>query len=111
DRTQADRGPARVMSAEVAARRYREEGWWRDGRLTDDVRRWAEQSSDRTAVVDGEHRASYGELWREARRVAASLAELGIGRGDVVSSQLPNGLQCIVVHLAVELAGGIHNPL
>jgi acyl-CoA synthetase (AMP-forming)/AMP-acid ligase II len=31
--------------------------------------------------------------------------------GDVVSTQLPNGADMVVLHLAVELAGGMHNPL
>ena len=93
------------------ARRYRDEGWWRDGHLSDDVRRWAETAGDRVAVVDGDRRVTFAELWGESRRVAASLAELEVRGGDVVSSQLPNGLECVVVHVAAELAGAVHNPL
>ena len=51
------------------------------------------------------------ELWIEARRVAARFARSAWRPGDVVSSQLPNGWECVVVHLAAELAGAIHNPL
>jgi acyl-CoA synthetase (AMP-forming)/AMP-acid ligase II len=92
-------------------RRYRDEGWWRSELLTDDVRRFAQASGDRTAVVDGARRFTYAELWSESRRVAAVLSSLGVTPGDVVSSQLPNGWECVVVHLAAELAGAIHNPL
>ena len=69
------------------------------------------ETGTRTAVVDGERRFTYEQLWLEARRVAALFAPLGVARGDVVSSQLPNGWECVVVHLAAELAGAIHNPL
>ncbi|HXY92440.1 MAG TPA: AMP-binding protein [Acidimicrobiia bacterium] len=100
-----------MTTAAATRARYREEGWWRDGRLTDDVHHWAATAPTRTAVVDGARRATYRELWGDVQRVAASLVDLGITRGDVVSTQLPNGYPCVVVHLAVELAGGIHNPL
>lgn len=93
------------------ARRYREEGWWRPERLTDDVRRLATSGPDRPAVVDGDRRFTYGDLWGETRRVAARLAGLDVRPGDVVSSQLPNGWECVVLHLAVELANAVHNPL
>lgn len=93
------------------ARRYRDEGWWRPERLTDDVRRFATSDADRPAVVDGDRRFTYGQLWVESQRVAARIGALGVRRGDVVSSQLPNGWECVVVHLAAELAGAVHNPL
>ncbi len=92
-------------------RRYRDEGWWQADRLTDDVRRHAQTGGERTAVVDGARRFTYADLWSESQRIAAALAALGVRRGDVVSSQLPNGWECVVVHVASELAGAIHNPL
>ena len=77
-----------------AVRRYREKGWWRSELLTDDVRRFARASGDRTAVVDGTRRFSYAELWSESQRVAAVLSALGVGPGAVVSSQTgtPKGI-------------------
>jgi acyl-coenzyme A synthetase/AMP-(fatty) acid ligase len=91
--------------------RYRAEGWWRDARLTDDVRRWVSTRGDRIAVVDERRRITRSELWREARAAAVVLSGLGVGSGDIVSSQLPNGVDVVVLHIAVELAGAIHNPL
>src|SRR5947207_168319 len=87
--------------------RYRAEGLWRDERLTDDVRRWASTRGDRVAVVDEHRRISWSELWTEARAAAGALVQHGVGPGDVVSSQLPNGVDVVVLHIAVELAGGI----
>jgi acyl-coenzyme A synthetase/AMP-(fatty) acid ligase len=100
-----------VSDTQADLRRYRDEGWWQDDRLTDDVRRHAKTGGARIAVVDGERRFSYADLWREAQRIGAALTALGVSQGDVVSSQLPNGWECVVVHLASELAGAIHNPL
>jgi acyl-CoA synthetase (AMP-forming)/AMP-acid ligase II len=91
--------------------RYRAEGWWRDDRLTDDVRRWASTQGDRVAVIDEHRRITWSELWNEARATAAVLQRLGVGAGDIVSSQLPNGADVVVLHVAVELVGGVHNPL
>ncbi|MEX0666399.1 MAG: AMP-binding protein [Acidimicrobiia bacterium] len=91
--------------------RYRSEGWWREDRLTDDVHRWASTQGDRVAVIDEHRRITWAELWNEARATAAALQRLGIGPGDIVSSQLPNGADVVVLHVAVELVGGVHNPL
>jgi len=91
--------------------RYRDEGWWREDLLTDDVRRWASTRGTQLAVVDEHRRVTWSELWNEARAAAAALKSLGVGPGDIVSSQLPNSADVVVLHVAVELAGGIHNPL
>ncbi len=45
----------------------------------------------RTALVDGQRRVSFAELDERANRLAAGLRELGIGAGDCVLLQLPNG--------------------
>jgi len=100
-----------VSDTQADARHYRDEGWWQDDRLTDDVRRHAKDAGSSTAVVDGNRRYTYEELWSEAQRVAAALGAAGVQTGDVISTQLPNGWECVVVHLAAELAGAIHNPL
>jgi len=91
--------------------RYRAEGWWREDLLTDVVRRWASAQGDRVAVLDEHRRITWSQLWAEARAAAGALVRLGVGPGDIVSSQLPNGADVVVLHVAVELAGGIHNPL
>ncbi|CAB4696728.1 MAG: long-chain-fatty-acid--CoA ligase [Actinobacteria bacterium] len=44
----------------------------------------ARRSSDRPAIVDGDHRLSYSELDTSSNRVAQMLLSLGIGSGDRV---------------------------
>jgi acyl-CoA synthetase (AMP-forming)/AMP-acid ligase II len=48
--------------------------------------------ADRRAVVDGTDGTSvtYGELRKQVVRIAAALAQRGIGRGDVVALYAPN---------------------
>ncbi|OMC39145.1 AMP-binding protein [Mycobacterium sp. IS-1264] len=77
---------------------YRAAGYWTgravDAILADAARRWP----DRIAVLDalpGE-RLSYAELDERADRAAAGLRGLGIGPGDRVLLQLPNGCQFAV---------------
>ena len=100
-----------VNERERDHQRYRNEGWWRRDRLSDDVARWALNRADALAVVDEHQRITWRELWHRARATAAALAGHGVDRGDIVSSQLPNGADVVVLHVAVELVGGIHNPL
>lgn len=44
---------------------------------------------DGEAIVAGDLRVTYAEFWRQARRVAAALAALGVGRGHHVAIWLP----------------------
>jgi long-chain acyl-CoA synthetase len=50
----------------------------------------ATRFADRTAVVLGDVRLSYAQLWGHARQYAAVLRERGIGPGDKVALLLPN---------------------
>ena len=58
----------------------------------------------RIALVDGERRASYGELWDAARRFAAALAARGVGAGDRVAVLLPNSLEAVAACYGTWLA-------
>jgi mycobactin salicyl-AMP ligase len=93
--------------------RYRAAGYW-TGRTVDSVlseaaRRWP----DRVAVLDGgtapssPRQLSYADLDARADRAAAGLAALGIGPGDPVLLQLPNGCEFAVALFALLRAGAI----
>ena len=50
----------------------------------------AERHADRTAVVLGDLRLTYAQLWAHTKQYAAVLREKGIGPGDKVAMLLPN---------------------
>jgi cyclohexanecarboxylate-CoA ligase len=102
--------PERVAATRAA-------GHWRDAVLTDFLDRNVAEQPSAVALVDhnsmtGERTAlTYRELAARARWIAANLARLGVGRGDVVSFQLPNWWQFVALHLACLRLGAATNPL
>jgi len=63
------------------------------------------------AVVAGDTRLTYAELDAWVARVATRLARTGVVTGDVVSSQLANCAEALVLALAVDRLGAVHNPV
>ena len=92
-------------------------GLWPNLTLADHLARALQAGPERTAVVDhgaaGQpvRRLSYRELDRASAAIAASLHRLGIGAGDVVSIQLPNGWEFLATVIACSRIGAIANPL
>lgn len=92
-------------------RRYRRLGAW-TGELVDaPLRDAARRHPERTAVVDGDRRWSFARLDTAVDRFARGLLRLGVEPGDVVSFQLPNGIEAIVVHHAAQRCGAVSNPI
>jgi cyclohexanecarboxylate-CoA ligase len=86
-------------------------GHWRDRFVDEFVAEAARLRPDALAVVDGLVRLTYAELERSVQSVAASLAALGVTRGEVVSWQLPNWYETVVLHHAVLRLGAVSNPI
>lgn len=95
-----------------------EQGWWRaEETLVDDFLAAVDRFGDKAAIVA--HRADRAELttltYRQLRtlvdRCALGLLQLGVGRGDVVSFQLPNWWQFPVVAMACARMGAVMNPI
>ncbi|HEY1971084.1 MAG TPA: AMP-binding protein [Pseudonocardia sp.] len=66
---------------------------------------------DRLAVVCGEQRLTYREVYDYAIRVAGGLLELGLRRGDHVVDARWNGVEAVVYDWALALAGLVKVPL
>ncbi|MCQ6275321.1 AMP-binding protein [Bacillus sp. V3B] len=66
---------------------------------------------DKLAIIDKKSRYTYRELGKLIDRVALGLLELGLGKGDVISIQLPNWNEFIILHYAATRIGAITNPL
>ncbi len=92
-------------------------GWWPDRTINDLLDDYAASRPEKIALtaVQAEQGAARQFTSRElaslADRVAVGLARLGVGRGDVVACQLPNGWQFVVTYLACSRIGAVMNPL
>lgn len=92
-------------------------GLWPDRILTDYFDEAVRQVPDRVAIAAANAetgvttRLTYAELAQRVDAIAAGLAGLGVGRGDVVSFQLPNWWQFPAVYLACVRIGAVANPL
>lgn len=71
----------------------------------------ARTKGDRIALDDGSETLTYAQLDARVDALAASFAELGVGKGDVVSAYLQNRIEYVLTVLAVARAGGIFSPL
>jgi cyclohexanecarboxylate-CoA ligase len=96
--------------AETIAR-YVGDGQWAGRTLDDHVQAHARERGDTLAVVDRRWRLTYRELNRLAHRVACGLLHLGIGPGDVISIQLPNWAEWLIVHCAATKIGAVTNSI
>ena len=66
---------------------------------------------DKTAVVHGERRYTYTELYARCRRLAGALAGRGVGYGDTVSLMAPNVPEMLEAHFGVPMCGAVLNAL
>lgn len=71
----------------------------------------AADASDRVLLVDGARRSTGRETAEYVARTAGWLASQGVGRGDVVAWQLPNGRGPVVLYRACWRLGAIAAPL
>ena len=92
-------------------------GIWPDRVITDYLDRWIAEKPEATAVIAyrDENGTPTQLNWRELAQAAAAIARglsaHGVGKGDVVSFQLPNWWQFVAVHLACVRIGAVSNPL
>ena len=75
--------------------------------LSDWLERCCDERGHHTALIAGERRISYIELRRLVRRLAYSLDQLGLEKGEVVAVQLPNLIELVVAYLAITSRGAI----
>jgi len=66
---------------------------------------------DRTGVVYGDQRFTWGEFETRCRRLASALQRMGVGRGDTVAIMSPNIPPMLEAHYGVPMAGAVLNAL
>jgi len=62
---------------------------------------------DQIAVIHGNLRQNYSELYRRSVKLASSLNKIGIKRGDTISVLLPNTPAMLEAHYGVPMSGAI----
>jgi fatty-acyl-CoA synthase len=69
------------------------------------IKRSVEVYPDKLAVVNGNKRYTYKELYARINRLASALKKQGIGRGDKVAFISPNTAPMLEAHFAVPMIG------
>jgi fatty-acyl-CoA synthase len=75
------------------------------------IQRTAEIYPQRLAVIHGELRLTWSELYARCRRLGSALAANGVGKGDTVAVMLPNTPPMVEAHFGVPMAGAVLNAL
>lgn len=84
---------------------------WPNKTILDYLNEAIEKSPDKTAIIDKNSRYTYKQLGKLVDRVALGLLKTGLKKGDVISFQLPNWNEFVILHFAVTRIGAISNPL
>jgi fatty-acyl-CoA synthase len=73
--------------------------------------RAADVHPDRTAVIHGRIRRTWGETRERCTRLASALTRRGVGHGDTVAVLLPNVPAMVEAHFGVPMTGAVLNTL
>jgi cyclohexanecarboxylate-CoA ligase len=100
---------------------YRRRGWWRGETVDALFRRGVAARAAAEALADAPNREAlvgtaprrmtYAETDAAVDALANVLAGLGVGRGDVVATQLPNLVEGVLAFLACARMGAILSPV
>lgn len=96
---------------------FRQAGYWLDKTVDQLLTEAVARAPDKVAIAadradrDQAPRFTYRELDDLANRAASSLLRLGVGRGDVVTVQLPNWWEFVVTAFACSKIGAVMNPV
>ncbi|MGE5477968.1 MAG: AMP-binding protein, partial [Bacteroidales bacterium] len=66
---------------------------------------------NRTAVIHGDLRRTWGETYKRCRQLASALSKRGIGVGDTVAVMAPNIPEIFEAHFGVPMIGAVLNAL
>jgi fatty-acyl-CoA synthase len=75
------------------------------------LERAAQVYPQRTAIVHGPLRRSWGETYARCRRLASALRKAGLAKGDTVAVMLPNVPPMVEAHFGIPMAGAVLNTM
>ena len=93
--------PLRQAWPDAFVARYRAAGYWRGETFPGFLRDRARRHAGEVAVVGGDIRWTYAQLWEEVERLAAGFLARGLRPGDRVIVQLGNIPEFIAVACAL----------
>jgi cyclohexanecarboxylate-CoA ligase len=108
---------ATAVKLDASHVRFREAGYWLDKTVDQLLTEAVAKSPNKVSIVADRadraqsRRLTYKELDDLANRAATSLLRLGVGRGDVVTVQLPNWWEFVVTAFACSKIGAVMNPV
>lgn len=86
-------------------------GIWRNKTLANLLADQIARDPDQILIVDGNTQMSAHDIDAQARALAGALQQRGLVPGDVISFQLPNWREAVVVDVAACLLGLVCNPI
>ena len=89
------------------ARYYVEQGYWRDDTFTSWLERNARENPDGSAIECESASYTHATLLEKVRQTAAGLHNIGVGKGDIVSIQLPNNPEYLICYFAIATLGAV----
>lgn len=92
-----------------ATRSFRRFGYWPDKTLGDLIGDAARKWPNHIALAAGDRKVTYQELDRLSSRLALGLLENGLGSGDMIAVQLPNGVEHALAVFAIAKIGAVCN--
>lgn len=109
------------LTPKERVKEYTDKGWWGDLVVDDLLQRNREAKPDQMALVDPSNRETFdgckprrltwGELGEEVDRMAATFLENGLVKDDIITYQLPNTIETVIVALAAARIGLIISPV
>jgi fatty-acyl-CoA synthase len=75
------------------------------------IERTAEVYPKRLAVVHGNLRRNWAEVFTRCRQLASALQRAGVGKGDTVAVMLPNTPPMVEAHFGIPVTGAVLNAL
>jgi acyl-CoA synthetase (AMP-forming)/AMP-acid ligase II len=96
----------------TSGRIARDGKYWANRTIASGAWQKAKDTPDEVAIyLEDEPAITYGSIAEEARRLATGLQKLGLVAGDVISFQLPNWRESVVLDIAASALGLIVNPV
>lgn len=98
--------PSRYTQAMI--NEYLKRGYWETTVFPEVWDRNAERYADKEALIDSRTRLTWSQAKQQIDRIALGLIELGIGRDEVLVTELYNCVELMLIYVACQKAGIIN---